>query len=134
MHPREVLMRVHLRDHLEIRGEKNHLHGVFPMGSELLRQRIAGLGPLLHLIDDDGGVDKTLVQPVDDVAVGEQTCSQVGAARSAALVLERAPGDDGEDRPIPPPRLGHDLIERRPVDLEELEEHLRQAAVGLSRG
>jgi hypothetical protein len=45
----------------------------------------------LDVVDDDRYADKISVEPADHFGIGEQTCSQVGAAGSAALVAKRPP-------------------------------------------
>ncbi len=88
MHAGEIVVRVQLRNELAIRGKKHHLHGVLPLGRQVLRQLVAPGSQLLDIIDDGAGANKTSVEPMSDFRVGEQTCSQVGAAGSAALVFE----------------------------------------------
>ena len=98
------------------------------------RDEIARRGPLFEVVNEDRRADEPLVEFSDHFGVGEQTCSQVGAARSTTLILEGAPRDDREDRLrlLSGQRLHR--VDGPPVDLEELEEHFGQLAVGLGGG
>ena len=96
------------------RRQKHHFHGILPVIDQLFGQLIAAFGPLLDIVDDGRCADKISVESANHFGIGEQTCSQVGATGSAALVAERPPGDDGENRPAQAARPRQGLIDRHP--------------------
>lgn len=97
---RKVPKVIKLRYQAAIRVQENQLEGELPVGKQTSGQRVAGSLILLQIINQDESAHELLVQSINHTAMGEQTCSQVGAAGSATLVVKRPPQEDGENRPL----------------------------------
>jgi hypothetical protein len=59
----------------------------------------------LRVVDNYCGADESLVEMMNHLRIGEQTCSQVRAAGSTTLVIGRPPGNESENGPALPARF-----------------------------
>src|SRR5262249_862864 len=100
MYAGEILEGIHSRYQLPLRRKEHELQWVLPVARQRFGQLVAIFRTLVHIVDDDGGANKPLVEPSDHVTIREQTCPQVRTAGSTALVIRRSPRDEGQDRPV----------------------------------
>lgn len=99
MHAGKIPIGIEFRNHRAGGRQEHHLDGIFPLSRQQLGQLITLCRPLLHVVNDRGRADEVVIETVNYLWIGEQTCSQVGTAGSAALIFKRPPRNDGEDRP-----------------------------------
>lgn len=116
---RKVAKRIQFRRDFTIGVEEHQIQRVLPVLQERGRKFGMLVGVHFQLIDEHPSAHELVVDHLDDLVIGEQTCSQVSAAGSTALVIEGSPQDDcehglflfGSDR--------QSLMPRNPMNLGE---------------
>src|SRR5579871_1056967 len=88
MHVQKVVVGVELIDVMAVGGHKHQIHDrIFQLGIQLLCEFVALTCHHLQIVFDDPSTHKSFVDEFDYSWVGEQTCPQVGSARSTTLVI-----------------------------------------------
>lgn len=134
MNSRKILEGIQFRDRPASGRKKYQFEWILPFGRQLPGQRITTLGLFLRVVDDYGGAHKTLIESGDHLVVGEQTCSQVRAAGSAALILRRSPRHDGKNGSARAARLCQCLIDRHPINVQRFVKDFREPGLTFRGG
>lgn len=73
------------------RRQEHYVERMFEIRGQFFRQRASFVRQGLHVFFQDPGTHKPIIDLLYDRGFREQTCSQVGAAWSAALVVKVSP-------------------------------------------
>ena len=87
----EVTEGIQLGDERAVRRQEHQIQRILPILRERPGKRISVFGQPVGVVNQDPRTDKRVVDSVNDVRFGEQTCSQIGAAGSTTLLVESAP-------------------------------------------
>jgi len=96
----QVQKRIELVDESSLRVEKHQVQWKLPVFGQSGGKGIPLLATLLSVINQYPGDNKCLVDCLNHGGVGEQTCSQVGATGSTALIVQSPPEHDRQYRPL----------------------------------
>ncbi|MGH7168704.1 MAG: hypothetical protein ACRELG_00305, partial [Gemmataceae bacterium] len=83
MHFIQLFERAKFADETAFRSKKDQGQWGFPMAERFPRQTVAVVGELTQVVGGKRRADELLVDSPNHARLGEQTCSQIDAARSA---------------------------------------------------